>query len=206
MTRAAAVAVVASILVVVAASTGAAAQEASGTTATRISITLENSPRPEIADSIAARLSDADGNPIGSAVVGFAVRTEILGGRYASIGEAVTDATGVARIQLVPHRELYETRAIFEGDDAYAATEATAMLRFRTQRVVAFESEDSTQLGGLRNVMPRAIGIVVALLWAALIGLWFVTVRKLKEAGLRARRDTEKPADGGRGSPTPEPA
>lgn len=173
----------------------AAAQEEPGGSETRITITLENSARPEIADSIAARLTEADGKPVGNAPVEFWIATNFLGDRYAFIGTAFTDATGVARLQLVPHRQTYQARATFDGDAEYAPTEASAQIRFRPQRVVAFAPEDPTQLGELRTVMPRAIGIVVAILWALLLGIWFVTVRRLRAA--RTQEPVRSAAAGG---------
>lgn len=175
--------------------TAAAAQEDAPLASTRLSITLENSPRAEIADSIAARLTDADGTPLGNSRVEFWLGADFLGDRYVFIGEAQTDASGVARVQLEPHKEMYEARATFDGDEEHAATEATAQLRFRTQRVVTFAEGDPTQLGGLRVVMPRVMGVVVGVLWVMLLGLWFVTVRMIRRAG----EVTEAPVEAGSG-------
>ena len=146
----------------------------------KISVTLEPSSRPELADVLAAHLTAPDGRAISEASVRFSIRAEMLGERYALVAEAVTDSSGVARYPFIPHRETYEIRATFDGNELWGPAEVITPVTFRPERVVAYQGTDPTQLGSLRFVMPRLMGVVLGLIWAALIGLAFFTLRSFK--------------------------
>ena len=71
-------------------------------------------------------------------------------------------------------------RATFDGDETWGAAEVVAPIEFSSARVVEYEATDPTQLGSLRFVMPRLMGVVLGLIWEALIGLAFFTLRSFK--------------------------
>ncbi|HLA66284.1 MAG TPA: hypothetical protein VJP05_02225 [Acidimicrobiia bacterium] len=145
-----------------------------------ISISLEPSSRPEVADVLAARLTDPDGKPVSEAPVEFWIRSDLLGERYAVLGESPTDSSGVARLPFISHKDRYDVRATFDGDETWGAAEVVAPIEFSSARVVEYEATDPTQLGPLRFVMPRLMGIVLGMIWAALLGLAFFTLRSFK--------------------------
>jgi len=159
--------------------TASLAEESSPT----ISVTLEPSSRPELADVLAARLIDPGGGPISEARVEFWIRTELLGERYALVGESPTDSSGVARLPFVPHKDGYDVRATFAGDERWGPADVIVPIEFSPARVVAYEPADPTQLGGLRRVMPRLMGIVLGMIWAALLGLAYYALRSFKRLG-----------------------
>jgi hypothetical protein len=131
-----------------------------------ITLGVERSSLPELPDRVTARLSGVGGEPISGAVIDFWIEVEILGARRARLGSATTDATGVARVPIVPRHSEYEIRASFDGNELFPAAEATSRLMFPEERVEPVEVvAPPSPLTTLRVVMPRAMGIVVALLW-----------------------------------------
>jgi hypothetical protein len=151
---------------------------------TTISIQVERSTLPDLPDNVAARLSDGSGQPISNAPITFWVEVEILGARSAFLGSATTDATGVARVPITPRYPEYRVRAVFAGDDARAPAESAASLTFPAERVYPVEiSAPGSPLATLRTVMPRAMGIVVALLWVFFAAAVFYVVKTIHGHG-----------------------
>ena len=148
-----------------------------------LSISLEPSSRAELADLLTARLTAPEGGPISEAPIVFWIRSELFGERYAFVGESPTDSSGVARLPFVPHQDTYEVRATFDGDEVWGSVETIRQIEFSPSRVIRYEPTDPTQLGSLRFVMPRIMGIVVGLIWAALLALAFFTLRSIKRLG-----------------------
>jgi hypothetical protein len=148
-----------------------------------LAVSLEPSSRPELADLFIARLTTPEGEPINEARVEFWIRSHLFGERYAFVGEALTDSSGVARLPFVPHQDTYDVRATFDGDEVWGSVETIRQLEFPPSRVIRYEPTDPTQLGSLRSVMPRVMGIVVGVMWAALLALAFFTLRSIKRLG-----------------------
>jgi hypothetical protein len=148
-----------------------------------IAVSLEPSSRAELADLLIARLTTPEGAPISEARVEFWIGSDLFGKRYAFVGETPTDSTGVARLPFVPHQDTYEVRATFDGDQAWGPAEAIRQLEFPPARVIRYEPTDPTQLGSLRYVMPRVMGIVVGVIWAALLAIGVLTLRSIKRLG-----------------------
>ena len=148
-----------------------------------VSISLVPSSRPELADLLTARLTTPDGGPISEARIEFWIRSDLFGERYAFVGESPTDSAGVARLPFVPHQSRYDVRVTFDGDEVWGPAEAIAPIEFPTDHVITYTATDPSQLGSLRFVMPRIMGIVVGLVWAALLGLAFFTLRSFKRGG-----------------------
>lgn len=133
---------------------------------TSLRVQVEGSALPELPDNVVARLSTDLGEPIAGALIDFWAEVEILGTRTALLGTAITDATGVARVPISPRRPDYRIRATFAGNELYAPVETAVVLSFPAERVEPVEiSAPASPLATLRTVMPRAMGIVVALLW-----------------------------------------
>jgi hypothetical protein len=146
-----------------------------------LSLTLELSQRAELADVLAARLTTPDGAPIGEARIRFWVRTQLVGERYAFAGEAPTDSSGVARLPFLPHKDSYDVRVTFDGDEEWDSAEAIVPIEF--PRATRYSESDSQPLGSLRFVMPRVMGIVLSLFWTMLIGLAVWTIRSFRRSG-----------------------
>ncbi|MDP3984410.1 MAG: carboxypeptidase-like regulatory domain-containing protein [Acidimicrobiia bacterium] len=141
----------------------ASAQEQESTS---LVLGVERSVIPELPDHVSARLTDADGDPIGNALISFWVEVELLGSRRAFAGSATTDATGTARVPVTPRQQTYQVRATYEGNDTFQATEKLAALEFPVERVTPIQIiAPPSQVQTLRMAMPRAMGIVVAILW-----------------------------------------
>ncbi len=149
---------------------------------TSISIQVERSTLPELPDSVAARLLTESGEPISGAEIELWIEVEILGYRSALLGTATTDATGVARVPITPRHLDYQIRARYGGEDPYEAAEATATLSFPADRVDPVEVvAPNSLLASLRSVMPRAMGIVVALLWVFFAAAVFHVIKTIKK-------------------------
>ena len=141
----------------------ASAQEQESTS---LVLGVERSVIPELPDHVSARLTGADGDPVGNAPITFWVDVELLGSRRALLGSAKTDATGTARVPITPRQQTYQVRAIYEGNETFLTSEGTAALEFPTERVTPIQIvAPPSQIRTLRLVMPRAMGIVVAILW-----------------------------------------
>lgn len=144
-------------------------------------IAIERSALPDLPDHTSARLTDPDGNPIGNAEITFWFELELLGPRRAFAGSAMTDATGTARIPVTPRQETYRVRASYAGDQIHPAVEATAVLDFPKERVTPIQIfAPPSQVQPLRIVMPRAMGIVVALLWLFFAAATVYVVRSVR--------------------------
>ena len=147
---------------------------------TDLAVRVERASLPDLPDNIAARLSTDSGEPISGAQIDFWAEVEILGTRRARLGTATTDATGVARVPITPRRTDYRIRVTFAGSEAHAAAETTAALSFPAEKVDPVEiSAPSSPLSSLRTVMPRAMGIVVALLWIFFAAAVFYVVKTI---------------------------
>lgn len=134
---------------------------------TMITVGLEPAFIADVSDNATARVTTADGAPLGNMTVEFRLAVELLGARTAFLGTAVTDANGVARFPLIARQPVHVVEARFEGTEAYAGSVGTGSLQFPQERLrpVSFASPES-QLTSLRVVLPRVLGLVVAALWA----------------------------------------
>jgi hypothetical protein len=147
---------------------------------TSLGIQLERSSLPELPDNVAARLTTGSGEPVAGASIELWATVEILGVRSASLGTAVTDATGIARLPISPRRPDYEIRAEYAGNELYSPAEATVVLSFPEDRVDPMETAaPASRLATLRTVMPRVMGIVVALLWIFFAAAVFYVVKTI---------------------------
>ena len=159
-----------------------------------LGVQVERSALPDLPDNVAARLSTGSGEPIGGASVDFWAEVEILGTRSALLGTATTDATGVARVPIFPRRPQYEIRVSFAGNELYAPVETTTVLTFPTERVEPVQiTTPTSSLAGLRTVMPRAMGIVVALLWIFFVAAVFYVVKTIHRDSTTGQPNLDNP-------------
>ena len=173
---------------------------AQGAVETSLRVQIERSVLADISDNVAARLTTTSGEPIPGAPIEFWAVVEILGPRSARLGRAVTDATGIARVPITPRRADYEIRASFEGDDLYAPAESTVVLTFPTERVDPVEvTAPASPLNTLRTVMPRAMGIVVALLWIFFAAAVFYVVKTIHGHSVTSEATPERLTTTGKG-------
>jgi hypothetical protein len=155
--------------------------QAEGSQQTSITIQIERSTLPGIPDYVAARVATDSGQPVASLPVEVWAVVDILGPRSAPLGTAITDATGVARVPITPRRSEYEIRAVFKGSDLYAPAETVVVLTFPAERVEPVEiTAPASPLATLRTVMPRVMGIVVALLWILFLAAVFYVVKTIR--------------------------
>lgn len=151
---------------------------------TTLEVGVQLAPKPELPDYAVATLRTVDGSPVGNAEVGFGVQTDFLGGRVASLGHATTDATGIARMPMTARDVEQGIVARFGGDESFAPSEASAVVRFPDERVVPVGIEaSSSPLSSLRTVTPRVIGIVVAGLWLFFALATVYVVRSVRRGG-----------------------
>lgn len=174
------------------ASVPASAQEQKSTS---LVVGVERSAIPDLPDYVSARLTDADGKPIGNAPITFWLDVELLGSRKAFAGSATTDATGTARIPATPRQQTYQVRATYAGDDTHLAIEGTAILEFPPERVTPVQIvAPPSKIQTLRTVMPRVMGIVVALLWLFFAAATVYVVRSVRRPAAPNSTTREHPS------------
>lgn len=170
----------------------ASAQEQESTS---LVVGVERSVLPDLPDHVSARLTDADGDPVGNAPITFWFDLELLGSRKAFAGSATTDATGTARIPVTPRQQTYQVRATYEGDDTHLAIEGTAVLEFPPERVAPVQIvAPPSKIQTLRTVMPRVMGIVVAILWLFFAAATVYVVRSVRRPAAPNSTTREHPS------------
>lgn len=135
-------------------------------------VTLEPIPPPNRApgqDSVilSARAHDSGGRPLGGLPLTFYVMTDVFGDRLMNVGEALTDASGVAALA-------YEVRWVGEhtvvlrypGDENFAPSQTT--FEFSAAGPVPHHENAAFGLEPVRAWLPLAVGSVVLIVWAVL--------------------------------------
>jgi hypothetical protein len=70
---------------------------------------------------------------------------------------------------------------VFKGSDLYAPVETVVVLTIPAERVEPVEiTAPASPLATLRTVMPRVMGIVVALLWILFLAAVFYVVKTIR--------------------------
>jgi hypothetical protein len=162
----------------------AGASAAERPTPTTIAVGVEIPAKPELPPILTARLARADGAPVSEQQVTLSLGVDFLGREWARLGEAVTDAAGVARLPMTPGRERYAVRAAFAGSAGYAPSEDVEEVRFPPRTVRdGGPLHVHPLLDPVRVVMPPLISGLVAIIWVVLIGLAVWTVRVARKEG-----------------------
>ena len=125
---------------------------------------------PEAVMVLGATLTKADGSPIANQRVEFLMGTDILGKKNASIGTAVSDASGSARTTFVVTRSgSYQFSARYAGTELFAGSEAAVLDAQFEALAVPHPAADSLQLNRIGRWVPWAgLGLGVAV-WLVLI-------------------------------------
>jgi len=174
---------------------GSATASAQEQEPTSLVVGVERSAMPGLPDHVSARLRDADGKPVGNAPITFWLDVELLGSRKAFAGSATTDATGTARIPLTPRQQTYQVYATYTGDDTHLTIEGTAVLEFPPERVTPVQIvAPPSQIQTLRTVMPRVMGIVVAILWLFFAAATTYVVRSVRRPAAPNSTSREHPS------------
>jgi hypothetical protein len=157
---------------------------------TAISIAFEPSRMEGLPHYLAARLVAADGSAVVGEPVRIRRRVEVFGGRTVTLGQAITDRAGIARVPVEPHQDAYAITASFAGSETLAASEGTETVVFPAELVILPRHAPrgglvDPQLRPLAEIMPAVIGLAVILVWVVLLGVAFRTLARIRSA----RRD-----------------
>lgn len=144
---------------------------------------LPPSAQPSGQESVilSARLSDAKG-PVGGEPVTFYIVTNVFGERLMKVGQALTDATGMASVAYQPSWAGDHTVvARFGGGADYAATQAS----FHFSALNPVSQFQSAQFGlePVRRWLPLAVGLLVLAVWASLGFALITTAAGIRAAG-----------------------
>lgn len=158
------------------------ATAAAAAAGTRIQVRTQPPAKAGLESRIAATLTTEAGSPVTGAEVSFGAVVELLGGRTALLGTAITDATGTAAVPFTPRTAEYRIVATFGGDEQHAGTQVEQRLTFPPDTVMPYAHLHGHHqlLAPVREVMPGAIGLVVVLLWLGLLVLARRTVRTIR--------------------------
>ncbi len=166
----------------------ASADEGASVAATTLSLQKPREGSGTDAISIPARLTDAEGNPLGNQPVDFFVSADFFGERPAKLGTVVTDATGTATLVYEPTwAGAHEITASFDGDATHAAAEATSTIDVSgpfPQYV-----PESMRLEALQRWAPAGAILLAVTVWALLAFVAIRTMSGITRAGARATAD-----------------
>lgn len=151
---------------------------------TALAIAVEPPTKEGLDHRLGVTLTTSDGAPVTGARISTYAVVELLGDRQALLGSGVTDATGVARIPIVPRHVEYRVVARFAGGGDHAPTTLEQTVVFPDEAVQAFGHAHGSHalLDPVRGFMPGAISLAVVLLWLGLAALAIVTVRTIRTA------------------------
>ena len=136
---------------------------------------------------LGATLTTAEGKPLSDREVEFYQQAEFFGARDALLGTTTSDATGVALLVYQPAvRGRQVIKARFAGGGGLVPAEATATIEVR-EIVEPFEAEE-IPLAVVREWLPSALGLVVAIVWTVLFGVLIKAVVEIKLAARSAAR------------------
>jgi hypothetical protein len=167
--------------------------------------------------TLAVKATDpATNRPIAGLQVQFFVLTDVFGQRLMSVGQATTDAAGMAAVQYKPSWEgPTQVTYRFGGNALYGAAQATS--QFVAVGPIPLHENADFGLDTVRSLAPVVvIGLVIAV-WATLIGVVLHTARGIRMvplspevpaaaasspliAGRRRARPEPESTDGGSGS------
>lgn len=155
---------------------------------TELELRLEEPTRPQVPYYLTAKLTTADGSVVSGQPVTFYRQVDLAGDRLALIGQAETDAAGIAKQVFDPSVRVTEVVARFGGDEALAASESTQTFTVPVSALAdrVADHEVHSLLLPARVLMPRLIAGLVVAIWVGLIGLALVTVRSIRREGVAA--------------------
>lgn len=163
---------------------GTAASATEGQQETALTVAVEPPTKEGLDHRLGVTLTTSDGAPVSGARISAYAVVELLGDRQALLGSGVTDATGVARIPIVPRHAEYRVVARFAGGGEHAPSTLEQTVVFPDEAVRAFGHAHGSHalLDPVRGFMPGAISLAVVLLWLGLAALAVVTVHTIRTA------------------------
>jgi hypothetical protein len=144
---------------------------------------------------ITARLVAADGQPVGGATLTFYVLTDVFGERLMTVGDAMTDGTGMATLVYRPTWQGEHRLVIRSGGTSHEPVQTA--YRFDVEGSVPVHEDAPFGLEPVRQWLPVAAGVMILAVWA-IMGL--VAVRTVM--GIPAAAGVPAPA---RPAPAPSP-
>jgi len=147
-----------------------------------------------------ARATIDDGSPAVGVAVEFLREVDFLGPRLISLGSAVTDGDGTARITIDTDQPTVLVQARFKGNELYLPVEVAAEIH---QPVGAPNGPAIGDGGGsepslaiVAAVMPPVLAAIALVIWLSLLGLAAVTVIRIRRdrtalVSARQERNTE---------------
>lgn len=192
------------IVVAISGAATASADESTATAATTLTLQQPREGSGTDAVSIPARLTDAEGNPLGNAPVDFSVSTDFFGERPAELGTVVTDATGTATLVYEPTWEgTHEITASYGGDATHAASETTSTVD--VSGPFPRYAPESMRLEALQRWAPAGAILLATTVWALLAFVAVRTMSGIARAGARATAEEASWAVGAGTEPASSP-
>lgn len=148
-----------------------------------------------LAHVIASAIID-DGSPAVGVEVEFLREVDFLGPRLISLGSAVTDSDGTARITIDTQEPTILVRARFKGNELYLPAEVVSEIHQPVSaegpRTGNGEGGSEPSLASVAAVMPPVLAVIALVIWLSLLGLAAVTVlgiRRNRAAPIAARQE-----------------
>ena len=140
-------------------------------------MTLAASPGMKGLVQLEARLTGADGKPLGEQTVSFRLGTVFFGERSVFLGEEVTDSAGVATFLYQPNQNgQHQFVARYAGNDSLAQGEVKVAYAVTTVAAAAAHADSASALGPIWRMTGAGAVVLTAVIWAILI-LTLVRVR-----------------------------
>ncbi len=130
---------------------------------------------------IMATLTTEDGRYVANRPLQIVEPVQFFGYREATLGNAVTDGTGMAAAQYQPSNAGESTILVrFGGDAKYAASKAELVIDAAS--VVAPFPEEGRPLASVGTGLAIFLAVLGVAFWAVLLGVLGNTVRRIKRA------------------------
>lgn len=160
-----------------------------------IRVSYQTSPVPGVTGQVLAHLAMDGGTAIVGADVEFLRQVEFLGPREVTIGHALTDVSGDARLALKPTSQpSWRVIARFAGDEHYDAAEQLAEIVLPSSPTGGGDeltAQNGASLGVIAGVMPGVLTLTALAIWLFLFGLIAVTVLAIRRGRPSAIAATE---------------
>lgn len=137
---------------------------------------------------ILAHMAMDDGEAIAGETVDFSRQVDFLGQREISLGSAVTDANGDARLAIDPPTQTMTVVAEFAGDDHYLPVQQTIEVAAGPQAAADPAPTGISSLAPISGLMPQLLVFVALGVLVLLIGLAAATALAIGRAGSHAHQ------------------
>lgn len=128
-------------------------------------VTIAATPSQEGQVVVSAQFASTGGQLASGQEVSFFLEADFLGQRQVLLGNAITDADGMARVRYTPTWEgTQHIVARLAGEEGYANVETT--IAFDVTGLRSIFVPEPPALGRVRELTPLIVGSVVVLVWA----------------------------------------